>query len=304
MITQLLHMKHIITTFLIFILISIFTDSKAQNPTPPVQLPPAEEEIFKVVEEMPRFPGCEDSHESSKSKETCAKEFMLEYIYKTLEYPKEAIENKVEGMAVVQFTIWKDSTIRNIRVVRNPGGGTGEAAARIVESMNNLSPKWRPGHQRGMPVCVQYTLPVKFKLDDADTPRLRSGYKYDDIIPMAKLHENPKFPGCENSKSYNCTSRSIKEFIQENQMYPEQALENRTEGTVVITFVIERTGRLSLIKARNQIPDGISEDAVEIFDWMNYEDMRWTPGKMDFKPVRSYFTVNVKYDIEEWNSRN
>jgi len=297
-------MKSIPITSLLFFLGSIFYKSGAQIPTPPVPLPPAEEEIFKVVEEMPRFPGCENSNKSNKTKENCAKGAMLAYIYETLEYPKEAKEKMVEGMAVVQFTIWKDSTIRNIKVVRDPGEGTGNAAARVVESMKNMPQKWRPGHQRGRPVCVQYTLPVKFKLDDMDNPRLRSGYKYNDIIPFRKLHENPRFPDCENIKSYDCTSESLIEFIQENQIYPKQALANGTEGIVKITFVIERNGKLSSIKARNQIPDGISEDAVGIFEWMNTEKMRWTPGKMDFKPVRSYYTVNVSYNLNDWNSKN
>lgn len=289
--------------FIGFLFSCITIALKAQNPTPPVPLPPQEEEIFRVVEEMPRFPGCEHLNTSSKSKENCAKEAMLEYIYETLEYPNKAKANFVEGMAVVQFTVWKDSTIRDIKVVRDPGEGTGEAAAKVVASMDKLRPRWRPGHNRGNPVCVRYVLPVKFKLDDSEKPGNKSGYSHNDIIPLNRVHENPKFPECENIKDPDCTRESLRAFILENQLYPEEALANKTEGTVMVSFIIERDGTLSNIRARNKLSDGLSKDAVEIIQWMNSEEMYWTPGQMNYEAVRTQYEVEIVYDIEKWNSR-
>jgi len=124
-----------------------------------------EEEIFKVVEQMPRFPGCEDSGGTDKEKEDCAKQKMLQYIYKNLKYPAIARENGVEGMAVIQFVVEKDGSVADARIVRDPGAGTGDNALKVVNAMNNMGAKWTPGKQRGRPVKVQYTLPVKFKLE-------------------------------------------------------------------------------------------------------------------------------------------
>lgn len=297
-------MKYRSLLFLSIWLLSINKMSWAQSPVPPVPLPPQEEEIFKVVEEMPRFPGCEHLNKSSKSIENCAKEEMLNFIDEYLEYPETAKINGVEGMAVIQFTVWKDSTLRNIKIVRNPGEGTGEAAAKLVESMNNLNPKWRPGFHKGSPRCVQYTLPIKFKLKDTEKPRLKRKYEYNDLIPLSKLHEEPKFPDCRKSKDNECTVKKLNEFIINNQIYPEKAIENKTEGVVEVSFVIERDGTLTNIRAINLVKDGLSEDAVEIFRWMNSEDMRWVPGMMNFEPVRSLYTVSVNYNIEAWLSRN
>ncbi len=137
----------------------------APPPPPPPPPPPVEDEIFKVVEQMPRFPGCEDMGGSNKEKEDCAKDKMLEYIYKNLKYPAIARENGVEGMAVIQFVVQKDGSVAGAKVVRDPGAGTGTAALKIVEAMNSMGSKWTPGKQRGRPVKVQYTLPVKFKLE-------------------------------------------------------------------------------------------------------------------------------------------
>jgi len=113
---------------------------------------------------MPRFPGCEDMEGSKREKSDCAKEAMLAYIYDNLKYPAEAKAQKTEGMAVVQFQIKTDGTLANIRTVRDPGNGLGDAAAAVVEKMNTDGIKWIPGKQRGRKVVVQYTLPVRFKL--------------------------------------------------------------------------------------------------------------------------------------------
>ena len=48
-----------------------------------------DKEVFKVVEEMPRYPGCEDLS-NLPDKRKCGSRKMLEFIYKNLEYPDEA----------------------------------------------------------------------------------------------------------------------------------------------------------------------------------------------------------------------
>ncbi len=124
-----------------------------------------EKEIFKIVEQMPRFPGCEEE-KTENERDKCAKIKMMEYIERHLKYPEEAKIKKIQGQVVVQFVIEKDGSISEIKVARDIGFGCGQAAVDVVESWNEMAEKWRPGHQRGRPVVVLYTLPVKFKLED------------------------------------------------------------------------------------------------------------------------------------------
>ena len=127
-----------------------------------VEEEPEEETIFKVVEDMPRFPGCEDKGLTDKNElKKCAEEQMLKFIYGNIKYPAIARENGIEGKAILQFVVEKDGSVTGIKVLREPGGGTGKEADRVVKMM----PKWIPGRQRGQPVKVQYTLPVRFKLE-------------------------------------------------------------------------------------------------------------------------------------------
>jgi protein TonB len=141
-------------------------DEVAPPPPPPPPLPIIEEaeKVFKVVEQMPRFPGCE-SLGTKEEKKQCADGKLLQYIYKNLRYPSIAIENGVEGTAVIKFVVDKDGSVTNVELVRDPGAGTGAAAQKVVVKMNDLPQKWTPGKQRGRAVSVWYTLPVKFKLE-------------------------------------------------------------------------------------------------------------------------------------------
>lgn len=103
--------------------------------------------IFFVVEVQPEFPGGMDS--------------MYAYIQKNLVYPEKAKAEGIEGRVFITFTIEKDGSVSNVKILRGIGGGCDEAAKEVVEKM----PKWKPGTQRGKPVRVQFNLPIKFELE-------------------------------------------------------------------------------------------------------------------------------------------
>jgi periplasmic protein TonB len=107
---------------------------------------PEEEEIFKVVESWPAFPGGDQA--------------MYAFLGKNLRYPQMALETGISGKVFLTFVVEKDGSITDIQLVRGIGGGCDEEAMRVV----TLMPKWTPGKQRGIPVRVQYLFSVKFTL--------------------------------------------------------------------------------------------------------------------------------------------
>ncbi|MFK7935289.1 MAG: energy transducer TonB [Saprospiraceae bacterium] len=141
-------------------------EKAAPPPPPPPPPPPAPEvkEIFKVVEQMPRFPGCEDMAGSHKEKKACANKKLLEFVYKNITYPALARENNVEGTVVIQFVVNANGSISDAKVVRDIGATCGDEALRVVKLMQNMPQKWTPGKQRGRAVAVQFNLPVRFHL--------------------------------------------------------------------------------------------------------------------------------------------
>lgn len=141
----------------------------SKNPAPPAPLPPPKKEedlplIF--VEEMPRFPGCEEQTLSTKEKENCANKELLKYVMSQIKYPTIARENGITGPVVVRFVVDRQGQIADSKIMRDIGGGCGAEVIRVLKEMNSDVGAWTPGRQQGRKVKVLFTLPVRFTLDD------------------------------------------------------------------------------------------------------------------------------------------
>ncbi|HOW25868.1 MAG TPA: energy transducer TonB [Bacteroidales bacterium] len=105
-----------------------------------------EAEIFTVVEESPSFPGGEEAR--------------IRFLQENIEYPQMARESGIQGTVYMTFVVEPSGSVSGVRVLRGIGGGCDEEAIRVIQKM----PKWNPGKQRGKPVRVQFTMPIKFTL--------------------------------------------------------------------------------------------------------------------------------------------
>lgn len=120
----------------------------------------AQADSTKTVERMPVWAECATLQDSLQRTE-CGNERMLRFIYSNINYPARARENGIEGIAVVQFVIERDGSMSEMMILKNPGGGTGEEALRVI----SMLPDWSPGTMEGEPVRVQMAIPVKFRLE-------------------------------------------------------------------------------------------------------------------------------------------
>lgn len=127
------------------------------------QTAPMVTETFIVVEEMPRFPGCEDLPSRAK-KEACADKALQAFLKEHLQYPEEARNNKVQGTVLLTFIVTEDGTIEEPQIARDIGAGCGEEALRLVHLMMEQGLQWAPGRQMERAVRFRYKLPVQFRL--------------------------------------------------------------------------------------------------------------------------------------------
>jgi hypothetical protein len=120
--------------------------------------------VFSIVEEMPRFPGCEYFGSDSQDKHTCSIQKLLDFVYEEIDYPSFGKKCGVEGMSVVQFRVAEYGYLCNIRVLRDPGGGLGMESRRVISMMNEMPFRWGAGKKEGEIVSVKYNMPIRFKL--------------------------------------------------------------------------------------------------------------------------------------------
>ncbi|MCU0438380.1 MAG: TonB family protein [Raineya sp.] len=84
-------------------------------------------------------------------------------LQKKISYPSLAKRKETQGNVVLQFTVDKDGSITDIKVLRDIGDGCGDEAVKALKQMNT---KWAPAkNAQGKPVRVRKSIPVAFKLD-------------------------------------------------------------------------------------------------------------------------------------------
>ncbi|WP_289038694.1 M56 family metallopeptidase [uncultured Zobellia sp.] len=169
---------------------------------------------FAVVEQVPVFPGCENETD----KRACFQKMMQKHIGKNFRYPEEAQEKGVQGKVSIIFMISEDGSIQNVKS-RGPDKLLEDEAARIISKL----PKMIPGKQKGKTVSVPFSIPITFKLDDAD----------DDVSP---LYSNSKLgPNLESGKQLYIldgevsTWEEIKELDKQNKIKHIRAYKKNTD---------------------------------------------------------------------------
>ena len=121
-------------------------------------------DVYEVVDEMPRFPGCESEIDAEKRKE-CSQLAMLKHLFGSLKYPKDAMKASIEGTVVASFIVDKEGYIKDVKIERSVYPSLDQEVLKITKAMNEMPDRWIPGKKDGEVVKVRYKLPVKFKLD-------------------------------------------------------------------------------------------------------------------------------------------
>jgi TonB family protein len=104
------------------------------------------EPVIKIAEVMPEYKG--------------GNEALFAYLGESIQYPKEALADSLEGTVYVSFIIDKMGEVTEAKILRGVDERLDAVALEVVSNM----PQWTPGKQKGKPVAVQYNLPIRFTL--------------------------------------------------------------------------------------------------------------------------------------------
>ena len=122
---------------------------------------------------------------------------LLSLIQQNIKYPEEAKEQEIQGRVIVKFTIEKDGSVTDVKVVKSVHPLVDEQVVRAVSAM----PAWKPGMHEGKPVRVSYSVPFRF--------RLQAPPKDIILVQYAK--------GQDGKKDVTCTLTSQKKLTEQEQ---------------------------------------------------------------------------------------
>lgn len=103
-----------------------------------------------------------------------------------------------------------------------------------------------------------------------------------------KIYDNaevmPEYPGGQVA---------LMRYIAQNVKYPKSAQENGTQGIVVVQFVVDADGSVTNAHVITSVDPYLDEEALRVIKSMP----RWTPGKLNGKPVRVKYTTPIKFRL-------
>ena len=99
------------------------------------------------------------------------------------------------------------------------------------------------------------------------------------------VEQQPQFPGGE---------AALLAYVAKNIKYPAIAVEQEIQGTVQLRFVVEANGSIGDVQVVKSLESHCDKEAVRVVKSLP----RFIPGKQQGRPVRVWFTLPVRYSIQ------
>lgn len=124
------------------------------------------------------------------------------------------------------------------------------------------------------------------QVDHPSPPVVRDNEEWigpDDVFVV--VEDMPLFPGGEDA---------LFRFIGERMVYPPEAIDAGVQGTVYLTFVVEKDGSISGLQVMRGIGYGCDEEALRVLAEMPH----WTPGRQRGANIRVRYTLPIRFKLE------
>ena len=123
------------------------TDMEAMEEEEMLPPPPDDDDVvsFRVVEDMPQFPGGPTE--------------FIKWLTRNLKYPEAARQRIVQGKVVAEFIVNKDGSVTNVAIVTSLSPPCDREVLRVLRMM----PRWQAGIQNNEPCRTKVCIPVVFR---------------------------------------------------------------------------------------------------------------------------------------------
>ena len=142
-------------------------------------------------------PGHQKQQFMQKPHRSGGREFLKEFLKENLKYPKEALENSIQGDVIVGFNVNQFGEILNAQIVKGIGSGCDEEALRLVNLL-----KYQEVKNRGVRVTTSNRLKIPFRLNEVKTS-VNIVYSTTESSKQPTQKQNVQKP--KSSESYTIT---------------------------------------------------------------------------------------------------
>ena len=121
---------------------------------------------------------------------------------------------------------------------------------------------------------------------------------------LAQKPTKLKYPTEDNSRVYDAVEQpavpkggpqGYADYLASHQKYPTAAMKANQEGTVMVTFVVDKSGGISEVEVKQPIAPLLDAEAIRVIK----AAPKWTPAHHKGKVVRQRVTVPVSFVLAE-----
>jgi periplasmic protein TonB len=113
------------------------------------------------------------------------------------------------------------------------------------------------------------------------------------LYQKAMADTDPIFEITDEVATFPGGDEAMLKFITETVRYPKAAKAAKVEGRVVLRILIEKDGKVTLVKPVSSPDESFTEETVRLTTKMP----NWNPAKKDGKPVRSYLMFPMQFKL-------
>jgi TonB family protein len=131
-------------------------------------------------------------------------------------------------------------------------------------------------------LLLGFILPTVYAQTPTDTTNIKDTVNGGTVC--ITVDEYPEFPGGEIARA---------KFLQDNIVYPKDALEKKIQGRVRIEFKILKTGEMTEIKVAQSVHPLLDNEALRVVRLMP----NWKPAKSNGEAVEFIQCIPVRFTL-------
>jgi len=138
-------------------------------------------------------------------------------------------------------------------------------------------------------------MPLLSLAQEPDTPAVDPGTEKNIPVVAPKVPESEIVPQVEVTPRFPGGQNALMRYLSLNLRYPDEAMENGVQGSVLVQFVVCEDGSLCNERFMKTLGSGCEQEVLRVLRSMP----PWEPGTVEGKPVKTYFRLPVTFKFAE-----
>ena len=208
-------------------------------------------------------------------------------------YPENLLKKNVSEDVAIYFTVSADGLVKDIEFKQEYKEEFKTEAKRLLRYF-----MFAPASIGNVNVASQSFLVFKFSPETYKKYTKARGFvihkdqaTFDTSFVVYKI--------ADSSPEYYKGEEALGEFILSNLEYPDIAVRQNIQGTVLMNFIVEPNGTLSNIVVEKEFNHLCTQEALHIL-----RQTKWKPGKKDGKAIRYKTKYPIIFNLNNINKDN